>query len=297
MKNGLTVMMIAAMAILGIQPAQAASSDAALEMTLLLQFANELGIDDYTLIDILGGYREYRSMMDTYTQQQTEKLAALNAAVANNEADTVLSGLTRELMTLDMNILRLQQSTLDQAASIMDAKSVAKLYLMVRDLDKVKADFVAGLAGTTEETPCDAAAEALAATAEAPAAASAAPAAAPAAEAAKPEDAILAKATEFMGKVAAKDLDGAMAAVSDKFEHYEYGSKDELKSFLEEAKGSGYLDDLKVIMDDVEVKIEGDKAVVYPVDVEGLFGSFTLELTCTKEGDTWMLTTMDIFGI
>jgi hypothetical protein len=33
------------------------------------------------------------------------------------------------------------------------------------------------------------------------------------------------------------------------------------------------------------------------VDVEGFFGSFTLELTCQKEGDKWMVTTMDIFGI
>ena len=297
MKNGLAVMIIAAMAIMGMQPAQAASSDAALEMTLLLQFANEIGIDDYTLIDVIGGYREYRSMMDTYAQQQAEKLAALNAAVANNEADSVISGLTQQLMTLDMDILRLQQSTLDQAASLMDAKALAKLYLMVRDLDQVKADFLAGLSGTKEVTPCDAPVEAAAAPAEAAAAPAETPAPAPAAEAVKPEDAALAKAQEFMSKVAAKDLDGAMVGVSDKFEHYEYGSKEELKSFLDEAKSAGYLDDLKVITDDAEVKIEGDKAVVYPVDVEGLFGSFTLELTCTKEGDTWMLTTMDIFGI
>lgn len=286
MKKCLAVMIVATIAFTGMHQARAASPDAALEMTLLLQFAEDLGIDDYTLIDVLGGYREYRSMMDTYTQQQAEKLAALNAAIANNEADAVISGLTQQLMTLDMNILRLKQSTLDQAASIMDAKAVAKLYMMVRDMDAVKADFIASLTGAKKEAPC-----------AAPAEAAAAPAEAPAAESVKPEDAVLNKAKEFMSKVAAKDLDGAMAGVSDKFEHYEYGSKDELKSFLEEAKASGYLDDLKVITDDVEVKIEGDKAVVYPIDVEGLFGSFTLELTCTKEGDTWKLTTMDIFGI
>ena len=290
MKKCLAVMIIATMAFTGMHQAQAASPDAALEMTLLLQFAEEVGIDDYTLIDVLGGYREYRSMMDTYTQQQAEKLTALNAAIANNETDAVISGLTQQLMTLDMDILRLKQSTLDQAASLMDAKAIAKLYMMIRDMDAVKADFIASLTDSKKDAPCSASAEAAAAPAEAPAAA-------PAAEAVKPEDAVLAKTKEFMSKVAAKDLDGAMVAVSDKFEHYEYGSKDELKSFLEEAKASGYLDDFKVSTDDTEIKIEGDKAVVYPVDVEGLFGSFTLELTCTKEGDTWMLTTMDIFGI
>ena len=86
------------------------------------RFAEEVGIDDYTLIDVLGGYREYRSMMDTYTQQQAEKLTALNAAIANNETDAVISGLTQQLMTLDMDILRLKQSTLDQAASLMDSQ-------------------------------------------------------------------------------------------------------------------------------------------------------------------------------
>ncbi len=115
--------------------------------------------------------------------------------------------------------------------------------------------------------------------------------------AASPEEAILGQTIVYFNKLVNKDLDGAMAGISDKFEHSEYGSKAKVKAFLEEAKQAGYLDDLRLIMDYAEVKFEGDKAVVYPVDVESSFGSITLELTCTKEGDTWKLTTMDIFGI
>lgn len=114
---------------------------------------------------------------------------------------------------------------------------------------------------------------------------------------ASPEEAIIGQTKVFFNKLVNKDLDGAMVVISDKFEHSEYGSKAKVKAFLEEAKQAGYLDDLRLIMDDAEVKFEGDKVVVYPVDMEGPSGSFTLELTCTKEGDTWKLTTMDIFGI
>jgi|GEM_PF-564497 len=321
MKNSLVVLLAATLAFSGIALAESTSSDAALEMTMLMQFAEEVGLGDYELIDVLAGYREYRSMMDGYTKQRDEKEAALNAAIANNESG-VIAGLTRELMDVDMNIMRLQQSSVNQASALMDATSVAKLYLMVRDMDAAKEAFLKTLAGPpaidpctgvvapeqaeiAETAPAEAAPVAAAPVEAAPVAAApveAAPVAAAPVETApvaaeNTTEVLMNQAKEFLGKVAAKDLDGAMVAVSDNFEHYEYGSKEELKSFLDEAKQSGFLDELKIITDDTEVKIEGDKAVIYPVDVEGFFGSFTLELTCQKEGDKWMVTTMDIFGI
>ena len=161
-------------------------------------------------------------------------------------------------------------------------------------MDKIKKDFAAKLMGN-EKAPRPHQGKATPAKGKGKVkAAEEAPATAPAP---KPEEAILTQAKVFLDKLAAKELDAAMAAVSDKFEHYEYGSKAELRSFLDEAVQAGYVDDLKIITDDTEVKIEGDKAVIYPVDVEGLFGSFTLELTCQKEGDSWMVSTLDIFGI
>lgn len=311
MKNSLVVLLAATLAFSGIALAESTSSDAALEMTMLMQFAEEVGLGDYELIDVLAGYREYRSMMDGYTKQRDEKEAALNAAIANNESG-VIAGLTRELMDVDMNIMRLQQSSVNQASALMDATSVAKLYLMVRDMDAAKEAFLKTLAGPpaidpctgvvapeqaeiAETAPAEAAPVAAAPVEAAPVAAAPVETAPVAAE--NTTEVLMNQAKEFLGKVAAKDLDGAMVAVSDNFEHYEYGSKEELKSFLDEAKQSGFLDELKIITDDTEVKIEGDKAVIYPVDVEGFFGSFTLELTCQKEGDKWMVTTMDIFGI
>jgi len=292
MKHCLTVLMVVAMAASGVAfAADNTSADATLEMALLLQFTDEIGLGDYELMDVLAGYRQYRSTMDGYLQQRSEKQAALTKAISKNESGSVIGSLTQEIMGLDMDILRLKQSALNEASAVMDAKAVARLYLMV---SKIKKDFAAKLMGN-EKAPRPHQGKATPAKGKGKVkAAEEAPATAPAP---KPEEAILTQAKVFLDKLAAKELDAAMAAVSDKFEHYEYGSKAELRSFLDEAVQAGYVDDLKIITDDTEVKIEGDKAVIYPVDVEGLFGSFTLELTCQKEGDSWMVSTLDIFGI
>jgi len=291
MKHGLVALMAAALVFSGFAHADLAA-DAALEMALLLQFTDELGLGDYEMMDVLAGYRQYRSTMDGYLKQREEKQAALNKALAQNESGPTVSTLTQDVMGLDMNILRLKQSAVNEASAVMDAKAVAKLYMMVSDMDQMKRGFMAKLAGK-QNAPARTQGKAAAPKAKAQTTENA-PAAAPVE---KPEESILSQAKVFLNKLAAKELDAAMAAVSEKFEHYEYGSKAELRSFLDEAVQAGYVDDLKIITDDTEVKIEGDKAVIYPVDVEGLFGSFTLELTCQKEGDSWMVSTLDIFGI
>jgi len=45
------------------------------------------------------------------------------------------------------------------------------------------------------------------------------------------------------------------------------------------------------------VKIDGEKAVVYPVDIVGSFGTVTLELVGETRDGQYMLTTIDAFGI
>lgn len=283
MKQFMVVLMAGILCFAGVAQAKGPQANAALEMAMLLQLADELGMGDYELMDVLAGYRQYRSTMDGYVKQRQEKKAALAAAIANDAGGSTVSTLTQELMSLDMNILRLKQSAVNEAATVMDSAAVAKLYLMVSDMGQAKKNFVNQLIGKDKGPKV----------AKGPKGKAAGPAAA----AAKPEESVLDKAKVFLNKLAEKDLATAMTAVSENFEHYEYGSKAELKSFLEEAIQAGYIDDLKIITDDAEVKIEGDKAVLYPIDVEGLFGSFTLELTGQKEDGKWMVTSMDIFGI
>lgn len=286
MKKCLVVVVAGVMCFSGISFAESAPADTVLEMALLIKFAEDVGLGDYELVELLGGYREYRSTMDGYLKQRCEKVAALNDAIAKNEGSPVLMGLTRDIMNIDMNIMRLKQSSVNEAAALLGAKSVAQLYLLVSDMEAAKANLLAELSGKAEQP-----------TAVIEKAEKAAPEAAPAPAEEKPEKLILDQAMHFLNKLAAKDLDTAMSAVSEKFKHPEYGEKAELKSFLDQAILMGYLDDIKIITDETEVKIEGDKAVIYPIDIEGVFGSFTLELTCAKEDGKWLVVGMDVFGL
>ena len=298
MKQYVVVLLTLVLGCSGIVVAESdAASEGVLELGMLMQFANEAGLSDYDLMDIMSGYREYRSLMDSYLERRDEKVDALTAAINKEESNSVIAGLTRELMEVDLNIVRLQQASVNEAADLMDAASVAKLYLMVRDMDAAKEAFLKQLSGEPELTPCI---EVIMPDQAQQAAAPAVEEEAPAEEEAPVEDVeavIMDSATAFLQKIADKDIDGALNAVSEDFEHYEYGSKEELKSFLDEAKLSGFLDDVKVVTDDTEITLDDEEAVLYPVDIEGFFGSITLEVTCKKEGDNWMITSMDGFGI
>ena len=91
----------------------------------------------------------------------------------------------------------------------------------------------------------------------------------------------------------AQDLDAQMALISENFEG-EQGGKDELKEFMLEAKDMGYLDDMEVIVDDVEVKIDGTSATAYPMIIETGMGEATIGLELTKEAGGWMVTGMEM---
>jgi len=91
----------------------------------------------------------------------------------------------------------------------------------------------------------------------------------------------------------AQDIDGQMALLSENFEG-EQGGRDELKEFMLEAKDMGYLDDMKVILEEVEVKIEGTTATAYPLTIETAMGEATIGLELTKEAGGWMITGMEM---
>ena len=301
MKKLVTVCLAAAFIFAAGAYAEEVCPDSLLEQVLLLQFAEKAGIDDYDLIEVLEGYRAYRSAMDAYTKQRAAKEAALKAAIANDDSDNVVSGLTRELMALDLSILRLKQSTMDEAADIMSAAEVAELYLMVSNFDAVKAELAGKLAASQcTAAPCPIAA-ACPAAADCPIAAACpdakpASAAAPAAAPSGPE-AILARATEFLNKLFAGNLDAALEGVSEDFQNSEYADKAELKDFLESAIAMGFLEDASIDLEDTEVTIEGDTATVYPLDISGNFGSGTLEFVLKNENGKWVLVGFDAFGI
>jgi len=266
----------------------AQANDAMVEKVVLLQFIEEAGVSDYDLTEILQGYEQYRSMMDDMEAERAEASAALAAALEAGKTGSDIMSLTEDLMELDMDILEAKQSAVSEAGSVLGAEAVGKLYMALMDMDAVKAKLIADLSGAPAAAACPCP---MAGTPACPTAASA-PAAA-----VKPEDAIMERVMVFLNKLADKDLDGAMAAVADDFEHYDFKTKADLRAFLDDAIATGYLDDIEIKTEDAEIKIDGNKATVYPVDIEGTFGTVTLELVGELRDGKYMLTTLDAFGI
>jgi len=265
----------------------AQANDALVEKVLLLQFIEEADVSDSGMIEILQGYEEYRSMMDDLEAERAEASAALAAALESGKGGSDIMSLTRDLMELDMDILEAKQSAVSEAGSVLGSEAVGKLYMVVMDMDGAKAKLVAALSGAQAAAcPCP-----MAGTAACPMAAQ------PCAAAADPEAAIMEQVMVFLNKLAAKDLDGALAAVAEDFEHYDFRTKADLRAFLDDAIAAGYLDDIEIQTEDTEVKIDGDKAVVYPIDIVGMFGTVTLELVGEMRDSQYMLTTIDAFGI
>lgn len=130
------------------------------------------------------------------------------------------------------------------------------------------------------------------AAAEAPAAEAAA---APAAD--DPQEACKAVINTFATSAAKEDLDGMLSVFSDSFEHYQYGDKAGIKEFLQQSADMGYLEGIEFSMEDAEFEMDGDTMSVYPVDVEGSFGSITFEYILKKEGDAWKIVEFDASGL
>jgi len=112
-----------------------------------------------------------------------------------------------------------------------------------------------------------------------------------------PEEEISVQLEKWSEAMVSKDIDSIMALFSDKFAHYAWENKEGARTFIEEAIDLGYLDDVKVILDDAAIKVDGDVGSIYPVDLEGAFGSLSMELIVGHENGTWLLTGMDAPGL
>lgn len=134
----------------------------------------------------------------------------------------------------------------------------------------------------------------------------AAPAAAPAAAAPADGSLIpnpsvaLAESVKQLREAAIKgDVDGMIAGVSDKFQQSQIGGKDALKSAIAGLMASGqiqeYAKDTEIAVDKATIKLNKDKAEIYPVDVTGPFGGATLSLTAQLENGTWKVVGAELY--
>ena len=253
--------------------------DQAVEQLLFFQLVQQADLDSASLVDVLEGYKMYHETTDSMLANRVKLTNEIREAVAANKGGYELKGKLDALMSLDQKILAANQEAIREAATLVSPIVQAQLYLLVSNRDSMIAEARAALAGT-------------------PVCAKAAVEAAPAAAKEQaPEEIALAGVRTFLEKLAAKDVKAAMAMVSDKFTNDEYGDKEGLQLFLENAADAGYLDGVEVEMKDAKVKLSGDSATVYPVDINGSFGSATAEIVCCKVDGTWKLSGLEISGI
>ena len=88
-----------------------------------------------------------------------------------------------------------------------------------------------------------------------------------------------------------------MGLISDNFSHYEVGDKAALRGFVDQVKTEGMLEDITGNTEEAKTKVEGDTVTVYPVELEGIFGTVTYEFNLKKEGDAWKIVGFEMTGV
>ena len=95
-----------------------------------------------------------------------------------------------------------------------------------------------------------------------------------------------------------KDIAKLGAGISDKFNHYEWGNKQQMLDFLKSQFDQGTLDGAKVNAANAKTKIENGIATVYPVELTASFGTATIEFKLQKETDgAWRATGINVEGV
>ncbi len=270
-------------------------TDKLLEKVLIVQFAEEAGIDTYDMAEFLAGYAEYRDAMDRMEKTLADAKAALEAAVASGDGSTVPAKMNA-MMAADKAIFTAKQAAVSEASTLLKAVDAAKLCLIVADLPKAKKALQESL---LPKPPC---AVESAAAAVAPAAPEAAPVVT-----ATPEEEVMAVINDILAAVRAGDVEKLLGFISEKFYQPQVGDKESVKEYIKTGKEMGYLDnvpatieqyDAEVSLEDTEVEIKDGEATVYPIDATSNQGSATVELVLKKEADgKWRVTGGDAYGI
>lgn len=262
--------------------AQAADT-ALLQRVLVLDLAESLGLEDGQTIAMMGEFKDYAAQAAVLEASRSGLEAKIQGADASAD---VIADLT-QLKETDQKLAALRASAAVSLASGLSSVQAAKVYLFMANLPTLTATALSG-------APCTAAPAA----ATCAAAAGAAPAgAAQAIPAASDEDLVKATVNKVKTALEKLDLDMLLETFSEEFNHPEVGGKEEARYMLEMGIDMGYAEDGEVNLDDMEIEIDGDEATVYPLELSSPAGSVSVELVLAKEGDKWLITTLNPDGM
>lgn len=93
--------------------------------------------------------------------------------------------------------------------------------------------------------------------------------------------------------VEAKNVDGVYETLSPNFTSSVFGDYSEFRESFAGFVEEGNLEGAAADLEGAQITIEDGKATVYPVDVEGGFGSATLRLQFQQVGGKWRIVSME----
>jgi hypothetical protein len=95
--------------------------------------------------------------------------------------------------------------------------------------------------------------------------------------------------TNWKTALMAQDLDKVVATYSENYTSTRGSGKDSVRERITRIFDQGYLDNVKVNLEDAETTIDGDKAKFGPVEFISDRGAFTREYRLQKENGAWLI--------
>lgn len=95
--------------------------------------------------------------------------------------------------------------------------------------------------------------------------------------------------TDWKAALIARDLDKAVATYSENYTSTRGSGKDSVRERITKIFDQGYLDNVKVNLEDAETTIDEDKAEFGPVEFSSDRDVFTREYTLQKEDGAWLI--------
>lgn len=240
----------------------------------LLDAAADLGLDDAATVKLYQAYQGARAKLAAARDARAAAHKALRDALDAGAGDAEVSAKLDALRKADAAVAQLQQTGPVEVAAGLSPAQAARVYLALTPGGAPDRGARGGRA------------------AAAPAAV-----AAPAAEEAPIADQAMALVKAWVAAAKAQDIDAMMAPFADNFYNAQLGDKAGARAFLKNALDMGYLDGIEVTMDDAEIDEENGKVSIYPIDVDGVFGSITIEFIAEQRDGAWKLVGLDITGI
>jgi hypothetical protein len=260
---------------------------------MVLETAGQLGLNEQQTVKLFSRYQKMKQELAQIEKARADARKGIDDAIAAGR-DADVSKQLESLRTLDTQASQARRAAAMEMGDGLTPAQQARVYLAVSDMPPpghppIPPNMMHGYPPPPPPPPPPGAVPPPPPPAPAPAATPDSPA--------KVSEQALAMVKKWIEAAKAKNVDAMMSVFSDKFSNVQYGDKAGMKDFLKQAMDMGYLDDVKVKMDKAEVQMKDGKASIYPIDIEGTFGSATLEFVAVQENGEWKLIGLDISGV